>query len=146
MVKLKAWARGVLRDVLAVYLAMKDPLTPWFVRILAGLVACYALSPIDLIPDFIPVLGYLDDLILVPLGIALVVRLMPKPLMSELRAEAEVRFADRRPRVLAAGIVVATIWAALTVWVVLTVFDPFSGQGAPGDGGTRRGVRPGEIG
>ena len=74
----KQWARALKRDVLVVYLAARDPRTPWALRLLALAVAAYALSPIDLVPDFIPVLGYLDDLLIVPLGLALVLRLLPR--------------------------------------------------------------------
>ena len=84
----KEWARGIKRDVLAVWIAAGDPRTPWYAKALAMLVAAYALSPVDLIPDFIPVLGYLDDLILLPLGILLVVRLIPRDLMAEFRETA----------------------------------------------------------
>ena len=77
LVRLKLWARKLKTDVVAIYIAGRDPRTPWHVKLVALIVAGYALSPIDLIPDFIPVLGYLDDLIIVPLGIMLVVKLMP---------------------------------------------------------------------
>lgn len=87
----EAWARGVKRDVHAVYLAARDPRTPWCARAAALLVAAYALSPIDLIPDFIPVVGYLDDLIIVPLGILLVARLIPADILAEHRAAAQAR-------------------------------------------------------
>src|ERR1700742_4839617 len=86
--RIKSWARGLKRDAYAVYLAARDPATPWYVKALALAVAAYAFSPIDLIPDFIPVLGYLDDLILVPLGIWLVVSLIPADAMAEYRARA----------------------------------------------------------
>jgi uncharacterized membrane protein YkvA (DUF1232 family) len=72
--KLRGWARGIKRDVMALWLAARDPRTPWYAKAVAATVAAYALSPIDLIPDFIPVLGYLDDLIIVPLGIVLAVK------------------------------------------------------------------------
>lgn len=85
---LNRWARAVKLEVLALWLAARDPRVPWYAKAVAGLVAAYALSPIDLIPDFIPVLGYLDDVILVPLGILLAVKLTPRVLMRELRAEA----------------------------------------------------------
>ena len=84
----KRWARGIKRDVLAVWVAARDPRTPWYAKLLAAAVAAYALSPIDLIPDFIPVVGYLDDLILLPLGILLVIRMVPRDLMAEFRVEA----------------------------------------------------------
>ena len=85
---LKEWSRVLRRDVHAIWFAARDPRVPWYAKVLGLAVAAYALSPIDLIPDFIPVLGYLDDLILVPLGIALVVKLIPANLMAEHRAQA----------------------------------------------------------
>ena len=85
---LKRWARAIKRDVEALWLAARDRRVPWHAKAVAGAVAAYALSPIDLIPDFIPVIGYLDDLIIVPLGIVLAVKLVPPPLMEEFRAMA----------------------------------------------------------
>src|SRR5918993_526417 len=83
--RLKTWARSLKRDVVALWLAARDPRVPLLPKLLAGAVAAYALSPIDLIPDFIPVLGYLDDLLIVPLGIWLVVWLIPAQVMGEYR-------------------------------------------------------------
>ena len=88
--RLKDWARLIKRDVHALYLASRDPRVPWYAKLLAVAVAGYALSPIDLIPDFIPVLGYLDDLIIVPLGMLLVIRLIPPEVMADHRAAAAV--------------------------------------------------------
>ena len=105
---LKLWARRLIRDVHAVYLAAGDPRVPWYARVLAIAVAGYALSPIDLIPDFIPVIGYLDDLIIVPLGIWLVVSLIPEEVMAEYRTKAIE--AGQRPRSKIAAIVVVAIW------------------------------------
>jgi uncharacterized membrane protein YkvA (DUF1232 family) len=107
---LKAWARALKRDVVALWLAARDPRTPLAAKLLAGLVAAYALSPIDLIPDFIPVLGYLDDLLLLPVGIWLAVRLIPAELIAEFRAAAVVR---ERPRSLVGAVAVAAAWLAL---------------------------------
>src|SRR4051812_28497190 len=84
----KQWACAIRRDAHALYLAARDPRVPWYAKAVAIVVAAYALSPIDLIPDFIPVLGYLDDLIIVPLGVALVVRLIPPEVMEEYRIRA----------------------------------------------------------
>jgi uncharacterized membrane protein YkvA (DUF1232 family) len=84
--RLKDWARSIRRDAHAVYLAARDPRTPWDAKALAACVAGYALSPIDLIPDFIPLLGYLDDVVIVPLGILAVVKLVPPNVMAESRA------------------------------------------------------------
>ena len=113
----KHWARAIKRDVVAVWIAARDPRVPWYAKALALAVAAYALSPIDLIPDFIPVLGYLDDLIVVPLGILAVVKLTPAELMAEFRAEAARR--DGAPRNLIAAAVIVAIWiaaAGLLLW------------------------------
>ena len=105
---IKIWARGLRRDAHAVYLAAHDPRVPWYAKALAIAVAGYALSPVDLIPDFIPVLGYIDDLIIVPLGIALVVSLIPNEVMAEYRTKADE--ARQRPRSRGAAIVIVAIW------------------------------------
>ena len=107
---IKAWARDLKRDSHAVYLASRDPRVPWYAKALAVAVAAYALSPIDLIPDFIPVIGYLDDLIIVPLGIWLVVRLIPDEVMVECRTRANE--AGQRPVSSAGMITVVLIWIA----------------------------------
>lgn len=106
--RLKAWARGLKRDVVALWIAARDPRTPAAAKLAAALVAAYALSPIDLIPDFVPILGYLDDLILVPLGVALVLRMIPAALMTEFRAAAQAR--EGRPKSLAAALVILALW------------------------------------
>jgi uncharacterized membrane protein YkvA (DUF1232 family) len=109
----KRWARGLKRDVHAVWLAARHPRTPRGAKLLALAVAAYALSPIDLIPDFIPVLGYLDDLLVVPLGILLVTRMMPPDLLAECRAAAEA--AGRRPRSLMGAAAIVVLWLAAAV-------------------------------
>jgi uncharacterized membrane protein YkvA (DUF1232 family) len=115
---LKNWARRLNRDVHALYLASRDPRVPWYAKALAIAVAGYALSPIDLIPDFIPVLGYLDDLIILPLGIWLVVWLIPEDIMDEYRAMADK--AGKRPVSRAGMIAIIALWVfgALTLgWI-----------------------------
>ena len=115
----KAWARTVKRDVVAVWLAARDSRVPWYAKVVAGAVAAYALSPIDLIPDFIPVLGYVDDLIIVPAGILLTIRLISDGLMDELRLEAARREGRPISRPAAVGIVCIWITAlALAAWVL----------------------------
>jgi len=119
--RLRLWAGRVKRDILALYLAVRDPRVPWYVKALAAATAAYALSPIDLIPDFIPVLGYLDDVIVLPALIALTVRLIPHEVMTDLREQADVRMAEQRPRSRAGAVVVITLWlaaVALVVWLV----------------------------
>ncbi|MEQ8693973.1 MAG: YkvA family protein [Gammaproteobacteria bacterium] len=120
--QLNLWAKIIKRDVLALYLAMRDPRVPWLVKIFAALVAGYALSPIDLIPDFIPVLGYLDDIILLPLGILLVVRMIPAPLMAELRHQAATTLREKRLTNPTAAIVIISIWilgAGALTWLAV---------------------------
>lgn len=106
----KSWAAVLKRDVHALYLAARDPRVPWYAKAMALVVAGYALSPIDLIPDFIPVLGYLDDLILVPLGIMLVIRLIPPELLAEHRALAAA--AQQRPVSRSAAGMIVCAWLA----------------------------------
>lgn len=105
---LKAQARRLKQQALTVYFVARDPRTPLLVRALALLIAAYALSPIDLIPDFIPVLGYLDDLVLIPLGIALMIRLTPAEILDGARDQA--RLASDRPVSYAAGAGIVLIW------------------------------------
>lgn len=116
--KLKVWARTIKRDAHAIYLAARDPRVPWYAKALAFCVAGYALSPIDLIPDFVPILGYLDDLVIVPLGMLAVVKLIPSHMMAEHRAAASL--AAEKPVSRPAVFVIALLWAAsiaLTVWL-----------------------------
>ena len=117
----KQQARQLKADTYALYLACRDPRVPWYAKLFAACVVGYAFSPIDLIPDFIPVLGYLDDLVLVPLGIALAVRMIPGPILEECRLEARSAL-DRPSNWVAAGIVVA-IWLALTAVVIAFIFQ-----------------------
>jgi uncharacterized membrane protein YkvA (DUF1232 family) len=116
----KEWARRIKRDVMAVYFAGRDPETPFFVRLLALAIAAYALSPIDLIPDFIPVLGYLDDLLIVPLGLYLVIRLLPPHVLAASRMKAET-FLERPKSLLAAAFVVV-LWLSLSLLAYYWLF------------------------
>jgi uncharacterized membrane protein YkvA (DUF1232 family) len=114
---IKIWTLALKRDAYAVYLAGRNPDTPWYVKALAMGVAAYAFSPIDLIPDFIPILGYLDDLILIPLGIWLVVSLIPEQAMAEYRAKASEVMQGPDGKV--AAIAIMAIWmfgVALLCW------------------------------
>lgn len=118
LARLKRRARQLKAETYALYLAARDPRTPWYAKLLVAAVVAYAVSPIDLIPDFVPVLGYLDDLILVPLGIALAVRLIPPTLMDEYRGLAVRR--EARPGSRAAPIIIVALWlvafAVLAIW------------------------------
>lgn len=117
LARLSKWVRAIKQDAHALWLAARDPRTPWYIKVLALAIAGYALSPIDLIPDFIPVLGYLDDIILLPLAVLLAVRLMPPDVMVEHRAAA-AKAEGRRTSRAAAALIVA-LWlivAATLLW------------------------------
>jgi uncharacterized membrane protein YkvA (DUF1232 family) len=121
---LEAWkrrARLLQQETYALYLAYRHPATPWYARVWAAMVAAYAFSPIDLIPDFIPVLGYLDDLVLIPLGVAVALRLIPAPVMDECRAQAEAAFREGRPVSRAAAVVIVALWVLAIAAVVLLI-------------------------
>jgi uncharacterized membrane protein YkvA (DUF1232 family) len=112
---IKSWAKKIKRDVVGLWIAARDPRVPWYAKMCAGFVAAYALSPIDLIPDFIPILGYLDDLIIVPIGILLVVKLVPVSLMVEFRAEATRR--ESRPTSYFGLLVIGMIWITAAIGI-----------------------------
>ncbi len=119
----KGRAERLRTDTYALYLAYQDPRTPWYAKLLAAGLVVYAISPIDLIPDFIPVLGLLDDLIILPLGAVLVIRLVPREVMADCRGKARSATgpgASRRARWLA-GAIVAAIWCLVVVLVVLAI-------------------------
>jgi uncharacterized membrane protein YkvA (DUF1232 family) len=116
LARLRRWARAVKQDVVALYIAARDPRVPRHVKLAATAIAAYALSPIDLIPDFIPVLGYLDELILLPIAIALVIRMIPGPLMAEFRAEARRR--SERPVSRMAAAVIIGLWIAAAAFLL----------------------------
>jgi uncharacterized membrane protein YkvA (DUF1232 family) len=123
---LREWARAIKRDVHALYLAARDPRTPWYAKALAVCVAGYALSPIDLIPDFIPLVGYLDDAILVPLGILAVVKMIPPEVMAEHREAAAL--AVDRPVSRSAAVIIACIWAASVALAGWLAYRYFAGR------------------
>ncbi len=118
----KEKARALKRETYAVYLACRDPRVPWYGRVLAVCVVGYAFSPIDLIPDPIPVLGYLDDLILIPLGIAVVLKTIPPEVMVECRQKAAIAMAGGKPKNWVAAGIIVLVWIGLAVGgVVLTM-------------------------
>jgi uncharacterized membrane protein YkvA (DUF1232 family) len=117
----KQQVRQIKKDIYAIYLACKDPRVPWYARLLAGCVVAYAFSPIDLIPDVIPVLGYVDDLILVPLGIMVVLRMIPPTVLAECRLKAEVAIAQDKPKNWIAAAVIVVIWLLLGILTVISI-------------------------
>jgi len=124
--ELKRRARLLKRETLALYLAARHPETSWYAKLLVAVIVAYALSPIDLIPDFVPVLGYLDDIILIPLGIALAIRLIPPAVLAECRQRASESLLNNKPVSRIAGAIIVFIWLAVTalclIWVYRTFF------------------------
>ena len=114
----KQRAQKLKIEVYAIYLAYKHPETPWYAKAFTGLVIAYSLSPIDLIPDFIPVLGYLDDLLLVPLGISLAINMIPEAVMAECRAQAKAEPWDGKPKNWFGAVIIVAIWVVCLVWVI----------------------------
>ena len=119
--RLKQWSGRLESEVYALYLAYEDPRVPWHARLFAALVVGYAFSPIDLIPDPIPVLGYLDDLLLAPLGIALAIKLIPPGVLAEHRAQAQKVAAEGKLINRTAAVVVVILWVSLAVLAVYLV-------------------------
>jgi len=116
--KWKQQAKQLKIEVYALYLAYQDPRVPWFVRVFAACVVGYAFSPIDLIPDFIPIIGYLDDLVLIPLGIKLALSMIPENVINECRVKAGETFRQGKPVNWAAAIVIILIWISLAILAI----------------------------
>jgi uncharacterized membrane protein YkvA (DUF1232 family) len=118
----KARARQLKTEIYALYLAYKDPRTPWYARIFAAIVVGYAFSPIDLIPDPIPVLGYLDDLILIPVGVFFAVKMIPSQVMAESRQKAAEIIAQGKPVNKVAAAIIVLVWIGLVVLMGVIVY------------------------
>jgi uncharacterized membrane protein YkvA (DUF1232 family) len=133
--KVEVWkqkARQLRTETYALYLASRDPRVPWYAKLSAICVAAYALSPIDLIPDFIPVLGYLDDLVLIPLGIAITVKMIPPPVLAECRVRAQTRMAEVKPIGLIGATFIIGTWlllAILTIPLAVRFFNSLTAIG-----------------
>jgi uncharacterized membrane protein YkvA (DUF1232 family) len=121
----KVRAHQLKTEVYAMYLAYKDPRTPWYARIFAAAVVAYAFSPIDLIPDIIPVLGYLDDLVLIPLGVYLAIRMIPGEVMLECQSKAKEVMAQGKPVNKVAAVVIVAIWVMMAVLLGVVVYRFF---------------------
>jgi uncharacterized membrane protein YkvA (DUF1232 family) len=117
----KQRVKALKSETYALYLAAKDPRVPWHAKVLIIFVVAHTLSPIDLIPDFIPILGYLDDLIIAPLGIAIAIKLIPSEVLLECREQAQQIFADDQPPNKWAAVLIITIWLLLTAIIVVAI-------------------------
>lgn len=109
------------QETYALYLAYRDPRLPWYARLWVAIVVGYALSPIDLIPDFIPVLGYLDDLVLIPLGLMIAVKLIPAPVLAECRVRAQEELLAKKPTSRIAAVAIISAWLLLAFFIILLI-------------------------
>jgi len=116
----KTRSKQLRSEVYALYLASKHPRTPWYAKAFAVLIIGYALSPIDLIPDFIPVVGYVDDLIIVPIGISLLIKMIPKEIMEDCRERARSQSIGKKRRSWAAALIIVLIWL-LVIYIILKI-------------------------
>jgi len=126
LAELKQRARHLKAETFALYLAARDPRTPWYAKLLVAGIVAYAFSPIDLIPDFVPVLGYLDDLILIPLGIALAIKLVPPTVLAECRTRARETMRNGKPVSRIAGAVIIVIWLLLALLSIVWALEAFT--------------------
>ncbi|SDH26480.1 YkvA family protein [Nitrosomonas sp. Nm132] len=126
--KLKQRARHLKAETFALYLAARDPRTPWYTKLLVAGIVAYAISPIDLIPDFVPVLGYLDDFILIPLGIALAIKLIPHSVLAECRARAQETIKNEKPVSRVAGAAIIAIWLLLATLCIVWGYEALMAQ------------------
>jgi uncharacterized membrane protein YkvA (DUF1232 family) len=121
--KIKAWARNLKRQIFILYYACKDARVPWYVKAFTVCVVAYAFSPIDLIPDFIPILGYLDDVILLPLGIMLALKMIQKDVLSDCEVKAEEMMENGKPKNWIVGSIIVLIWGVIAVWAVMKIYQ-----------------------
>ena len=128
LAELKQRARHLKAETFALYLAARDPRTPWYAKLLVAGIVAYAFSPIDLIPDFVPVIGYLDDLILIPIGIALAIKLISHQVLAECRTRANETIQNGKPVSRVAGAVIVVIWLLLAALCFVWAYEAFMVQ------------------
>jgi len=120
--KIKTWAKHLETKVFVLYFAYKDNRTPWYAKLFAICIVAYAFSPIDLIPDFIPILGYLDDVILVPLGVTLALKLIPKTVIQDCTVNAEERIKHGKPKNWLVGSLIILVWIVVVLWISIATY------------------------
>lgn len=128
MKKIRAWAKRLKRQIFVLYLAYKDERVPWYAKLFTACVVAYAFSPIDLIPDFIPILGYLDDVIIVPLGIMFALRMIPNEVLLECERKAEEMMKKGKPKNWVVGLLVILIWVIIMLWITIKVYQLLTGS------------------
>ncbi|WHX66381.1 YkvA family protein [Peribacillus frigoritolerans] len=120
--KIKIWARGLKRQIFILYFACKDERVPWHAKAFTACVVAYAFSPIDLIPDFIPILGYLDDVILVPIGIMIALKMIPKSVLTDCEVKAEEMMKKGKPKNWIVGSLIVMIWVFIIIWAIIYIY------------------------
>ncbi|RHW32139.1 DUF1232 domain-containing protein [Neobacillus notoginsengisoli] len=123
--KIKSWARNLKRQIYVLYFAYKDERTPWYAKAFTAGVVAYAFSPIDLIPDFIPFLGYLDEVILLPIAIVFALKMIPKDVLKDCEAKAEEMLKNGKPKNWIVGSIILFIWSLFIIWAVIKIFNLF---------------------
>ena len=126
MKKMKAWANRLKRQIFILYYAYQDARTPWYAKLFTACVVAYAFSPIDLIPDFIPILGYVDDVILLPIGIWLALKMIPKNVLSDCEVKAEEKMKNSKPKNWIVGSLIVFIWSFIIIWAFIKIYSFFS--------------------
>ncbi|MEC0300873.1 YkvA family protein [Peribacillus frigoritolerans] len=116
--KIKTWARSLKRQIFTLYFACKDERVPWHAKVFTACVVAYAFSPIDIIPDFIPILGYLDDVILVPLGVMIALKMIPKNVLADCEVKAEEMMKNGKPKNWIVGSLIVMIWVLIIIWLL----------------------------
>ncbi|MBX9969750.1 YkvA family protein [Priestia aryabhattai] len=120
--QLKLWAKKLKKQLFILYLAYKDNRVSWYTKVFTACVVAYAFSPIDLIPDFIPVLGYIDDIIIVPLGIMLALKMIPKNVIEDCTIKVEELIQNEKPKNWVMGSIIIIVWILIFTWSCFTVF------------------------
>ncbi|MGE7667678.1 YkvA family protein [Ureibacillus composti] len=123
MKKVKAWAKNLKKQTYVLYFAYKDDRVPWYAKVFTACIVAYAFSPIDLIPDFIPILGYLDDIILVPLGIMLALKMIPKNVIIDCQIKAEEKLNNGKPKNWIVGSLIVILWLIIFLWLLSVIFQ-----------------------
>ena len=120
--KIKIWARSLKRQIFILYFACKDERVPWHAKVFTACVVAYAFSPIDIIPDFIPILGYLDDVILVPIGIMIALKMIPKSVLTDCEVKAEEMMKNGKPKNWIVGSLIVMIWVLIIIWAIIYIY------------------------
>ncbi|MEE3954512.1 YkvA family protein [Peribacillus frigoritolerans] len=120
--KIKTWARSLKRHIFILYFACKDERVPWHAKVFTACVVAYAFSPIDIIPDFIPILGYLDDVILVPIGIMIALKMIPKSVLTDCEDKAEEMMKNGKPKNWIVGSLIVMIWVLIIIWAIIYIY------------------------